>query len=100
MEEMECGRDVWCGVHNGTCGIDNDEDDEDDEDDEGVSYAQRYEELKQKNIKDIKDKLSKYGWVMLAIDDEDYLFKYSNSDGEVGFGDIDLGKDLLNKLRG
>ena len=97
MEEMECGRDVWCGVHNGTCGIDNDEDDEDDE---GVSYAQRYEELKQKNIKDIKDKLSKYGWVMLAIDDEDYLFKYSNSDGEVGFGDIDLGKDLLNKLRG
>jgi len=74
--------------------------DEDDEDDEGVSYAQRYEELKQKNIKDIKDKLSKYGWVMLAIDDEDYLFKYSNSEGEVGFGDIELGKDIFNKLRG
>jgi hypothetical protein len=70
-----------------------------DEDDEEI-YEKRYEELKQKNIKDIKDKLSKYGWTMLVIDDEDYLFKYSNSDGEVGFGDIDLGKDIFNKLRG
>jgi len=70
-----------------------------DEDDEEI-YEKRYEELKQKNIKDLKDKLSKYGWAMLAIDDEDFLFKYSNSDGEVGFGDIDLGKDIFNKLRG
>ena len=73
--------------------------DEDDEDEDGVSYEQRYEELKQKNITKVKDKLFKYGWVMLAIDDEDYLFKYSNSSGEVGFGDIELGKDIINKLR-
>ena len=79
-----------------------DEDDEDDEDDEEDFFSfdeQRYEEIKQKDITKVKENLNKYGWSMLAIDDEDYLFKYSNSSGEVGFGDIELGKDLINKLR-
>jgi hypothetical protein len=71
---------------------------DEDDDVDGVSYEQRFKELNQKNFTKVKDKLLKYGWSMLAIDDEDYLFKYSNSIGEVGFGDIELGKDLINKL--
>jgi len=74
-----------------------DEDYEDDEDYE--EYEKRCEELRQEEIKKVKDSLSKYGWTMLAIDDDDLLFKYSNSNGEVGYGDISLGKDLIKKLK-
>lgn len=62
-------------------------------------YEVQYKKNQEKQIKDLKNNLSNYNWTMLEIDDDNYLFKYSNSNGEVGFGDIELGKNLLKKVK-
>ena len=66
--------------------------------DEDEDYDVSYKQIKDNQIKELKSKLSNYDWTMLEIDDENFIFKYSNLNGEVGFGDIELGKDLVKNL--